>query len=64
MLILEDDVLSNVDVVELDVLGDGVHELVHADVVEDVDVLKEELSNIGVVELVVALDMLMGVDVE
>eukprot|EP00971_Amphidinium_carterae_P095186 1883172-Amphidinium_carterae.1 len=48
MLILEGEVLSNVDVVELDVLGEGVHELVPADVVEDVDVLKEELDKVGV----------------
>eukprot|EP00971_Amphidinium_carterae_P209031 4146942-Amphidinium_carterae.1 len=64
MLILEDDVLSNVDVIELDMLGDDAHALVNADVLEDVDVHKKMLDNVGVVELVVALDMLMGVDVE
>eukprot|EP00971_Amphidinium_carterae_P159168 3155570-Amphidinium_carterae.1 len=52
-------VLTNVDAVKLDVLGDSVHELidadvvqdvdVHADVVQDVDVLKEVLSDVGVV---------------
>eukprot|EP00971_Amphidinium_carterae_P151530 3004135-Amphidinium_carterae.1 len=48
-------VLVDVDVVLLDVLGDGVLELIDADIVEDVDVLEEVLGNVGVVELV-ALD--------
>eukprot|EP00971_Amphidinium_carterae_P312471 6210340-Amphidinium_carterae.1 len=64
MLIFEDDVPRNVDVIELDMLGDDVHALVNANVLEDVDVHKNILDDVGVVELVVALDMLIGVDVE
>eukprot|EP00971_Amphidinium_carterae_P192141 3812286-Amphidinium_carterae.1 len=48
--------------VEVDVLGDGMHELVNAAAVEDVDVLKEVLSDVGVVELVVP-DVTMKYDV-
>eukprot|EP00971_Amphidinium_carterae_P034026 669980-Amphidinium_carterae.2 len=40
-----EDVLVDADAVKPNVLGDGVHELIDADVVEDVDVLKEVLSN-------------------
>eukprot|EP00971_Amphidinium_carterae_P033111 651744-Amphidinium_carterae.1 len=46
-------VLVDVDVVELDALGDKVHELANADVVDGDDVLEEVLGNVGVVELVV-----------
>eukprot|EP00971_Amphidinium_carterae_P161945 3210527-Amphidinium_carterae.1 len=44
----------NVDVVEVEVLGDEVHELIDADVVEDVDVLV--LSDVG---KLVVLDVVM-----
>eukprot|EP00971_Amphidinium_carterae_P236469 4693193-Amphidinium_carterae.1 len=51
----------DVDISGLDVLGDDVFGLVHADVVEDVDVLKEMFGNVGVVELIV-LDAEVGND--
>eukprot|EP00971_Amphidinium_carterae_P288389 5725397-Amphidinium_carterae.2 len=38
------------------------HELVNADVVEDVEVLKVVLGDLGVVELVVALDVAVNHD--
>eukprot|EP00971_Amphidinium_carterae_P029237 575439-Amphidinium_carterae.1 len=49
-----EDVLVDADAIKPNVLGGGVRELIDADVVEDVDVLKEVLSDVGVVEQVVS----------
>eukprot|EP00971_Amphidinium_carterae_P175275 3474671-Amphidinium_carterae.3 len=48
-----EDVFVDVDVVELNVLGDDIPELVDANVVQDVDVLEEVPGDVGIVELVV-----------
>eukprot|EP00971_Amphidinium_carterae_P201215 3992926-Amphidinium_carterae.1 len=49
-----EDVLVDADGIKQDdVLRDSVRELIDADVVEDVDVLKKALSDVGVVEQVV-----------
>eukprot|EP00971_Amphidinium_carterae_P328292 6460086-Amphidinium_carterae.3 len=46
VLVLED-ALVDIDGVELVVLGDDVHGLVDADVVDDVDVFEEVLGDVG-----------------
>jgi len=59
-----EDVLVDTDVIEQEMLDEEVHELVHAGVVGDVDVLEEAFGNVGVdLDVEVEHDTLMFEDV-